>query len=80
MVCKSIGCDPSSDGLNVDALRLVYASEGANIGDYMKVFGKKETNNSTNKTDSTKDKEDNVLEIGENGVDMSSLQPHPREN
>ena len=31
MVCNSIGCNPSN-GLSVEALKLVYAAEGSNIG------------------------------------------------
>jgi len=65
LVCKSIGCNPS-DGLDIDHLRLVYASEGADIDeDYLTVFSKK-------KETSSKD-DDNVLEVGEDGVDISSL-------
>lgn len=35
MVCKSLGCDPHK-GVSVDALKLVYASEGTNIGESTK--------------------------------------------
>mmetsp|Transcript_25321 Transcript_25321/g.54480 ORF Transcript_25321/g.54480 Transcript_25321/m.54480 type:complete len:140 (-) Transcript_25321:127-546(-) len=67
MVCKSVGCDPR-DGLSVDALKLVYAADGSNVEeDYSKVFGKKETKN---KEDNSGD--DDVLEVGENGVDISN--------
>ena len=31
MVCKGMGCDPNK-GLSVEALKLVYASDGSNIG------------------------------------------------
>lgn len=67
LVCKSIGCNPS-DGLDIDHLRLVYASEGADIDeDYLTVFSRK-------KETSSKDKDDDnvVLEVGEDGVDISS--------
>ena len=30
-VCKCIGCDPNK-GLSVDALKLVYAADGADVG------------------------------------------------
>lgn len=33
MACRALGCPPSQ-GLSLDALKLTYASEGANIGAY----------------------------------------------
>ena len=66
MVCRSLACDPNN-GLSLDALKLVYASEGAELDeDYSKVFTKKETTK-----DTSKDNND-VLEIGEDGVDISN--------
>ena len=54
LVCKSIGCNPN-DGLDIDHLRLVYAS-GANVEeDYLAVFSKKKEISSKDKDD------DNVL-------------------
>ena len=70
MVCRSLACDPSK-GISVDALKVVYASEGASVEeDYMKVLGKgkKETNASERPEGS----DDDVLEVGEDGVDISS--------
>ena len=37
--------------------------------DYLKVFGKKKTNKTEEKP--TKDEDDDVLEVGEDGVDIS---------
>mmetsp|Transcript_21632 Transcript_21632/g.35160 ORF Transcript_21632/g.35160 Transcript_21632/m.35160 type:complete len:148 (-) Transcript_21632:265-708(-) len=71
MVCKSIGCNPNQ-GLSVDALKLVYASDGADIEeDYLKVFPKKESKkNEEEKSNGGED--DDVLEVGEDGVDIST--------
>ena len=69
MACKSIGCDPQQ-GISVDGLRLVYAAEGSNVEeDYNKVFPAKHED--PVKT-ADKEKEDDVLEVGEDGVDISS--------
>ncbi|KAL9183465.1 hypothetical protein ACHAXT_004321 [Thalassiosira profunda] len=71
MVCRSLACDPSK-GISVDALKVVYASEGASVEeDFMKVLGKgkKETNASERPEGSD---DDCVLEVGEDGVDISS--------
>ncbi|KAL7542592.1 hypothetical protein ACHAXR_011929 [Thalassiosira sp. AJA248-18] len=90
MVCKSIGCDPR-EGISLDALKLVYASDGTSIAsvvtpyadniqysttacyknveeDYLKVFGNKESETE----ESHKSGEDDVIEVGEDGVDISS--------
>mmetsp|Transcript_4017 Transcript_4017/g.7473 ORF Transcript_4017/g.7473 Transcript_4017/m.7473 type:complete len:136 (-) Transcript_4017:1176-1583(-) len=71
MVCKSMGCDPSK-GLGLDALRLVYASDGTSIEeDYLKVFGKAQSGESEKETPISED-DDDVLEVGEGGVDISN--------
>jgi hypothetical protein len=67
MACKSIGCDPQR-GISLDGLRVVYAAEGSNLEeDYQKIFPAK-------REDPAKatEKEDDVLEVGEDGVDISS--------
>lgn len=69
MACKSIGCDPQQ-GISLDGLRLVYASEGASIEeDYSKIFPAKSEDSS--KGADKKDDDDVVLEVGEDGVDIS---------
>lgn len=69
MACKSIGCDPQQ-GISLDGLRLVYASEGANIEeDYSKIFPAKSKDSA--KGADKKDDDDDVLEVGEDGVDIS---------
>lgn len=69
MACKSIGCDPQQ-GISLDGLRLVYAAEGSNVEeDYLKVFPPK-SEDSVKVTD--KEEEDDVLEVGEDGVDISA--------
>ena len=67
MACRSIGCDPQQ-GISLDGLRLVYAAEGSNVeDDYSKVFpAKGEAKASDDK------EEDDVLEVGEDGVDIST--------
>ena len=67
MACKSIGCDPQQ-GISLDGLRLVYASEGASIeDDYSKIFPA----NKDSAKGADKKEDDDVLEVGEDGVDIS---------
>ena len=69
MACKSIGCDPQQ-GISLDGLRLVYASEGASIEeDYSKIFPPAKSKDSAKGADKKED--DDVLEVGEDGVDIS---------
>mmetsp|Transcript_24826 Transcript_24826/g.44648 ORF Transcript_24826/g.44648 Transcript_24826/m.44648 type:complete len:146 (-) Transcript_24826:100-537(-) len=71
LVCQSVGCDPRT-GLSLDELKLVYASDGADIEeDYLKVFPKKETKKNKEELSNAGD-DDDVLEVGENGVDISN--------
>ena len=71
MACKSIGCDPQQ-GVSLDGLRLVYAAEGSNIEeDYNKVFAAK-PEDPAKSTGKEKEEDDDVLEVGEDGVDISS--------
>mmetsp|Transcript_24243 Transcript_24243/g.38029 ORF Transcript_24243/g.38029 Transcript_24243/m.38029 type:complete len:140 (-) Transcript_24243:1310-1729(-) len=68
MACKSIGCDPQQ-GISLDGLRLVYAAEGSNVEeDYLKVFPAK-SEDPVKVIDKKED--DDVLEVGEDGVDIS---------
>lgn len=68
MACKSIGCDPQR-GISLDGLRLVYAAEGSNLEeDYYKIFPAKREEPAK----STDKEEEDVLEVGEDGVDISS--------
>ena len=68
MACKSIGCDPQQ-GISLDGLRLVYASEGASIeDDYAKIFPAKSKDSAKG---ADKKEDDDVLEVGEDGVDIS---------
>ncbi len=70
MACKSIGCDPQQ-GISLDGLRLVYAAEGSNLEeDYLKVFPPK-SEDTAKATDKEED-DDEVLEVGEDGVDISA--------
>ena len=69
MACKSIGCDPQQ-GISLDGLRLVYAADGANVEeDYNKVFAEPED---PAKSTGKEEEEEDVLEVGEDGVDISS--------
>ena len=67
MVCRALDCHPNK-GISVDALRLTYASEGANIDeDFLLVFSEKKK-----EKDNGKEKEDeDVIEIGDGGFDIS---------
>jgi len=59
MVCQALGCRPSQ-GLSLDAMKLTYAADGANIDeDYKKVF------------EQQRQEKDGVIEVGEGGVDIS---------
>lgn len=69
MACKSIGCDPQK-GISLDGLRLVYAAEGSNLEeDYLKVFPAKREDTANEVVNK---EEDDVLEVGEDGVDIST--------
>ena len=66
-VCVMLDCHPDK-GLSLNAIKLTYASEGASIDtDYEKVFPNKEIRKRSND-----DGEDDVIEVGEGGVDISS--------
>lgn len=71
LACRSVGCDPHA-GVSLDGLRLVYAAEGTDVDeDYAKVFpGKAEAGANDPKNEGAED--DDVLEIGEDGVDVSA--------
>lgn len=73
MICRGFGCHPNQ-GVSIDALRLTYASDGTNIDeDYRKVFEDSQRQTNKNKTSkSAKEKEEQVYEVGEGGVDISS--------
>jgi len=81
MVCKTLGCHPNQ-GIGVEALKLTYASEGADIEeDYKKVFGGAKADTpklnggskgvSKSKGEAT-DGDDDVIEVGADGFDISS--------
>ena len=75
-VCTMLDCHPDK-GLSLDALRLTYAAEGTNVeDDFKKVFPKgkvlaKPSGVSKAKKDDN-DEDDDVIEVGEGGVDVSS--------
>lgn len=67
MVCRTLQCTPHQ-GINLTALRLTYAAEGANASeDYEKVFGK-----NPKEVKSKEEHEDDIYEVGADGVDISS--------
>ena len=69
-VCTMLECDPGR-GLTLDALRLTYAADGTSAdSDYAKVFGAGGV--PRKHEEKTDEGEDGVLEVGENGVDISS--------
>uniref|UniRef100_A0A7S2RK57 EF-hand domain-containing protein n=1 Tax=Eucampia antarctica TaxID=49252 RepID=A0A7S2RK57_9STRA len=75
MICSAFGCHPNK-GVSIDALRLTYAAEGTDVDeDYRKVFEdsnrQKSKNEKPSKNKSVVEKEDDVYEVGENGVDIS---------
>ena len=70
MVCQAIGCRPSQ-GLGLDALKLTYAA-GANVDeDYDKVFGNAGKRHNENKGAVQNKEVDEIIEVGEGGVDIS---------
>ena len=72
-VCTMLDCHPDK-GLSLDALRLTYAAEGTNVeDDFKKVFPKGKVPAKKNGAKATKDDdEDDVIEVGDGGVDISS--------
>mmetsp|Transcript_1395 Transcript_1395/g.4043 ORF Transcript_1395/g.4043 Transcript_1395/m.4043 type:complete len:137 (+) Transcript_1395:169-579(+) len=72
-VCTMLDCHPDK-GLSLDALRLTYAAEGTNVeDDFKKVFPKGKTRSKKSGAKAKKvDDEDDVIEVGEGGVDISS--------
>ena len=72
-VCTMLDCHPDK-GLSLDALRLTYAAEGTNVeDDFKKVFPKgKVPAKQSGAKQKAKDDEDDVIEVGEGGVDISS--------
>lgn len=67
MVCKALGCHPNK-GVSVETLRLTYAAEGTDLeDDYFKVFPERKKA----KPKKVKD-EDQVYEVGADGVDISN--------
>lgn len=68
MVCKALGCHPNK-GVSVETLRLTYAAEGTDVEeDYYKVFPERKKKSKPKKEKS----EDEVYEVGIDGVDISS--------
>jgi|AntRauTorckE5430_2_1112549.scaffolds.fasta_scaffold41043_1 hypothetical protein len=66
MICQALGCKPSQ-GLGLDALKLTYAAQGANVDeDYEKVF-QASTTGAKKKADGN-DEDDGVIEVGDGGV------------
>ena len=72
-VCTMLDCHPDK-GLSLDALRLTYAAEGTNVeDDFKKVFPKGKVPAKKSGAKATKDDdEDDVIEVGDGGVDISS--------
>jgi hypothetical protein len=67
IVCRTLQCHPGQ-GISLTALRLTYAAEGTNVADdYAKVFGK-----ASEEVKSKDDHNDDIYEVGEGGVDISS--------
>lgn len=63
-LCQIFGTTPKQ-GLSIDHLRLTYSSDGANIEeDFEKIFVKEESSK-------TSIQDDEVIEVGEGGVDIS---------
>ncbi len=70
-VCTMLDCHPDR-GVSMEALRLTYKAEGTDLdGDYEKVFGK-DTAKIVLKKEAQKKEEEEILEVGEDGVDISS--------
>ena len=82
MICRALDCHPKK-GISIDALRLTYASDGANIDDdYKAVFSQNKKQKDAKKSDVTNismptnenkknDEDDDVIEMGEDGFDVS---------
>lgn len=74
-VCTMLDCHPDK-GLSLDALRLTYAAEGTNVeDDFKKVFPKGKVPakpRGASKAKKDDNDEDDVIEVGEGGVDVSS--------
>jgi hypothetical protein len=72
-VCTMLDCHPDK-GLSLDALRLTYAAEGTNVeDDFKKVFPKGKVPAKKSGAKAMKDdSEDDVIEVGDGGVDISS--------
>mmetsp|Transcript_4029 Transcript_4029/g.5292 ORF Transcript_4029/g.5292 Transcript_4029/m.5292 type:complete len:135 (-) Transcript_4029:375-779(-) len=65
MACSALNCPPST-GISLNALKLTYASDGADFEkDYYKVFPKKEEKKEEKE-------EDRIYEVGDDGVDIST--------
>ncbi|KAL7453159.1 hypothetical protein ACHAXS_000294 [Conticribra weissflogii] len=70
-VCTMLDCHPDR-GVSMEALRLTYKAEGTDLdGDYEKVFGKDIAKIGLKK-EAQKKEEEEILEVGEDGVDISS--------
>jgi hypothetical protein len=64
MVCKALDCRPGN-GISIDALRLTYASEGADIDkDYFKVFPERKPKRESKG-------EDHIYETIDGSIDIS---------
>ena len=75
-VCATLNCHVDK-GLCLDALKFTYAAEGTDVEeDFRKIFPdgkvKKMKMASNNKKEDNKDEDDDVIEVGEGGVDISS--------
>lgn len=69
MVCRTLQCHPSK-GLNLDMLRITYASDGADVdADYDKVFHT--SDNQNRMSEETTNEKDLVYEAGKEGFDIS---------
>mmetsp|Transcript_12334 Transcript_12334/g.14873 ORF Transcript_12334/g.14873 Transcript_12334/m.14873 type:complete len:132 (-) Transcript_12334:27-422(-) len=68
-VCRVLDCHPSR-GISLNALKLTYAADGANIAkDYDTVFP--ESSSATSNKTKEKTADDDVIEVGDGGVDIS---------
>ena len=68
MVCQALRCRPSQ-GLPLDALKLTYAADGADVDqDFKKVFGKTGKKKPEEKAEI---EDDGIIEVGEDVVDIS---------
>jgi hypothetical protein len=71
IVCQAFGCRPSQ-GLGIDALKLTYAAGASVDEDYEKVFGKGGKKSKSNLSPKNNSGEDDVIEVGDGIVDISS--------